>query len=93
VDQKMKRLLLLAAVAAFGTALPLSHFLMASPAQGKGPPQGKVTICHLTPDGEDFPCGGHYIRVAQNAVQKFLDRGDFVDEEGVVGEPCACGEE
>ena len=80
----MKRLMLLIAVAALVAALPLSRFLMAAP------PQGKVTMCHMS--GDDFPCEGHYIRVAQTAVQKHLDHGDFI-EEGVVGEPCGCESE
>ena len=55
--------------------LPASHVLLA-----KGPP-AKVTICHI--DDDPVPGAGHFITVADPAVEAHLAHGDCLEEAAI----------
>jgi hypothetical protein len=86
----MKRSLGLLAVVSMLVGIPLSHVLLAE--KPGDVPRGKdrIEICHIDEFDE-----GHFIEVAEPAVQAHLDHGDCLDAEPIdppipeVGE-CQC---
>ncbi len=68
----MKRLMILASVAAFLVALPASHLLM-----GDGPTP-KITICHVTPpvNSGNADGTGVVIEVNSHAARGHRQHGD-----------------